>query len=38
MPVAMLRPGVSKQELTRDMRAPWKFYGENPGTSEIPNR
>jgi len=31
MPIALMRLGMTKQKLTRDMDVNWKFYGELPG-------
>ena len=30
MPIALMRLGMTKQKLTRDMDVNWKFYGELP--------
>jgi hypothetical protein len=30
MPIALIRLGLTKQKLTRDMAVDWKFYGELP--------
>ena len=30
MPIEMVRASLTKQKLTRDYKASWKFYGDNP--------
>jgi uncharacterized protein (DUF885 family) len=30
MPIEMVRASLTNQKLTRDYKANWKFYGENP--------
>jgi uncharacterized protein (DUF885 family) len=30
MPIELIRLGLTKQKLTRDMSIDWKFYGELP--------
>jgi hypothetical protein len=30
MPMALIRLGLTKQKLTKDMDINWKFYGELP--------
>jgi hypothetical protein len=30
MPIALLRLGLTKEKLTRDMSIDWKFYGDLP--------
>ncbi len=30
MPIALIRLGLTKQKLTRDMSIDWKFYGDLP--------
>jgi hypothetical protein len=32
MPITLLRLGLTKQKLTRDMSIDWKFDGDLPGT------
>jgi len=34
MPIALIRLGLTRQKLTRDMNIDWKFYGDLPANAK----